>query len=780
MMNLDAAIPVPALAVPRHILYRLVVVHTVVADVGRQGGLLLICLISCAVLVLVHDLMFMDDFMRFRCTLECWNQLESIEAGLGHAGWHGDPRVKIQRPFWGAMVKTQNLKNGDDKDKGFVSCDDDDNDKDLDIYMSGNIITDEVVVLVDESINSNATRQTKYVQLKVKKERKKRSRAWNHFESFVDEEGNKKSMCKHCGADYFADSGFKTVQGGDTDGVVVVSWKFEQEQCRRALCRMVIVDELPFKFVEKEGFRNFMKVTQRHFKIPSRTTVTRDCFKLFDAEKQKLKRSFGEAQQRDISFCQVSSHRGEDMGNEISKCLHDWGLDKKFTITVDNASSNDVIVKELSKIFTKRGTNFMNGEHLHVRCMAHILNLVVQDGLKVSAASIEWVRKAVKYIRLSPARCKRFHECAEDVDINCKKSLCLDVSTRWNSTYLMLNRTIEFENMFSSYVDRDIGLLHYLQFVEDEDGTVVGALLSDDWNNVKKVVDFLQIFYDLTREASGSQYVTSNLHFLKISEVSCYLKKLIVSEDDTDDLLGKIAKNMREKFDKYWGTPNKMNKMIFISCVLDPRHKFVSVGFALQMMFGKEKGLVLEHEVRGYMDLMFGEYVKSLSKDKDSHHSSSLSSSSFEKFSSLPSSSDSTVQSIGSLGSFMVDLMKHKAGNATIVKTELQKYLGEENEVETKNFNTLSWWKINSPRFPILAEMARNVLVIPISSVASECAFSTGGRILDSFRSSLTPKLVQTLVCLQDWIRSESRHVSVEEDIDVLEQDLANTSILDD
>jgi len=29
---------------------------------------------------------------------------------------------------------------------------------------------------------------------------------------------------------------------------------------------------------------------------------------------------------------------------------------------------------------------------------------------------------------------------------------------------------------------------------------------------------------------------------------------------------------------------------------------------------------------------------------------------------------------------------------------------------------------------------------------------------------------VQTLVCLQDWIRSESRPINVEEDIDVLEQ----------
>ncbi|KAM3202320.1 zinc finger BED domain-containing protein RICESLEEPER 2-like isoform X2 [Capsicum annuum] len=128
----------------------------------------------------------------------------------------------------------------------------------------------------------------------------------------------------------------------------------------------------------------------------------------------------------------------------------------------------------------------------------------------------------------------------------------------------------------------------------------------------------------------------------------------------------------------------------------------------------------------------------------------------------------------------MDDLMKHKAGNTTTVKTELQKYLDEANESETKNFNVLSWWKIHSPRFPILTEMARDVLAIPISRVAFECAFSTGGRILDSFRSSLTPKLVQTLVYLQDWIRSASQ---LEEDIDVLEkleQELVNTSILDD
>ncbi|CAN1297528.1 Putative AC9 transposase [Linum perenne] len=52
--------------------------------------------------------------------------------------------------------------------------------------------------------------------------------------------------------------------------------------------------------------------------------------------------------------------------------------------------------------------------------------------------------------------------------------------------------------------------------------------------------------------------------------------------------------------------------------------------------------------------------------------------------------------------------------------------------------------------------MARDVLAIPISSVASESAFSTGGRVLSNIRSSLTPAIVEALICAEDWLRSTS------------------------
>jgi hypothetical protein len=63
--------------------------------------------------------------------------------------------------------------------------------------------------------------------------------------------------------------------------------------------------------------------------------------------------------------------------------------------------------------------------------------------------------------------------------------------------------------------------------------------------------------------------------------------------------------------------------------------------------------------------------------------------------------------------------------------------------------------------------MARDVLAIPITTVASESIFSTSGRILDDFRTSLTPFMLEALVCTQDWLR-RSTPIDIKENAEEL------------
>ena len=81
--------------------------------------------------------------------------------------------------------------------------------------------------------------------------------------------------------------------------------------------------------------------------------------------------------------------------------------------------------------------------------------------------------------------------------------------------------------------------------------------------------------------------------------------------------------------------------------------------------------------------------------------------------------------------------------------SKLDRYLNEDVENDIKNFDILGWWKVNSHKFPILSQLAKYVLDILVSIVSFESSFSTRGHILDSFRNSLTPKVVQPLCYLR-------------------------------
>jgi hypothetical protein len=229
--------------------------------------------------------------------------------------------------------------------------------------------------------------------------------------------------------------GQATVGEGSSGSLMIA--KFNASKIRIALSKMIIVDELPFMFVEGEGFQDFMKTVEPRFSIPSLFTMMRDCFKFFMYEKEKLKGMFltssvrvclttdcwtsiqnlnymcitahfidneWNLHKRILNFCLISNHKGETIGEKIESCMHEWGIGSIFTITVDNAYSNDAALEYLRKRSAHKPSAILENRFMHVRCCAHILNLIVTEGLKEVDESIMRVISAVKYVKSSPAR----------------------------------------------------------------------------------------------------------------------------------------------------------------------------------------------------------------------------------------------------------------------------------------------------------------------------------------------------------------------------------------
>ncbi|KAM6545744.1 hypothetical protein CsatB_026480 [Cannabis sativa] len=358
--------------------------------------------------------------------------------------------------------------------------------------------------------------------------------------------------------------------GEDTEecasSLVAVSWS--KEGARQSLAKYIILDELPFIHVEGEGFRQFVKYMQPKFDPPSRITVARDIYQMFLYEKEKLRKVLkGQRicvttdtwtsiqnicymcvtahwidrnwvlQKRIISFVQVPNHKGDTIAVELVNCFKDWGGLKLFSVTVDNASSNDVAIDKLRKKYEKKkDVMVLNGKMLHMRCVCHIINLIVGDGLKDVHTSISSIRNAVRYVRSSPARLQKFKEYVAEENIESKSLLCLDVQTRWNSTYLMLEAALKFQKSFERLEDDE----SYSNYFSDgfNEKRIDGPPSDDDWANAKVFVRFLNTFYTLTLKFSGSLYSTSNLYLDRISDVHRQLKRLVNCQDP---ILSKLA-----------------------------------------------------------------------------------------------------------------------------------------------------------------------------------------------------------------------------------------------
>ncbi|KAK2660001.1 hypothetical protein Ddye_006534 [Dipteronia dyeriana] len=154
-------------------------------------------------------------------------------------------------------------------------------------------------------------------------------------------------------------------------------------------------------------------------------------------------------------------HDRVSLAHKIYTLLCEWGIEKNiFSITLDNASSNKSFVDILKTQLNLKKALVSDGDFLHIRCCAHIVNLIVQDSLKEIDDVVFKIRDCIRYIRGSQVRKQMFLGCCKQVSLESKMGLKQDVPTRWNSTFHMLQSAIYYRHAWYSLELSDNNFKH--------------------------------------------------------------------------------------------------------------------------------------------------------------------------------------------------------------------------------------------------------------------------------------------------------------------------------
>ena len=533
------------------------------------------------------------------------------------------------------------------------------------------------------------------------------------------------------------------VDGGDSSGTAVCNFVYTKPQMRHGLALYVAAAEQPFTFGDDIRFEHFMQTSVNPaFCKVSRNTTGADCLKAFIEVRKNLITEIGQLGST-MSFTSDLWSGNNNLGyiavtasyidsswilhkkiiafrlleyphnaNQIFQCINGVFrefdiVDKVFSITFDNHTANTAAID----LFQRNLPTPHAGTLFHMRCVCHIINLVVQDGLMHIGAHLDKIRDAIHFISSSQPRTQEFEGLCASFNVKPRK-MKTDIKTRWNSTYLMLKSCVKHVDVITSYVNAKYG----------------GCCLSQgDWNIAFEYMKFLKVFYAATCACSGSYYPTSCLVLNNLYNISLNFFQYRYRANFVDAVL-----DMETKFKKYF---EDMPKIFILAAIMDPRIKIEGVVLLLDGI-ASNLDITLPSSSTSDVTLL----VKSIYASYESKFASSTT-----NVAPSPSPQTSNDPSWSLLSS---------RGRNLVSRTELCMYLDMDclTTLDTpNNLDILAWWKKNERTFPILSIMARDVLTPPVSSVASESAFSASKRVLDDKRSRLGADILDCLICLKDW-----------------------------
>ncbi|XP_010484883.1 PREDICTED: zinc finger BED domain-containing protein RICESLEEPER 3-like [Camelina sativa] len=473
------------------------------------------------------------------------------------------------------------------------------------------------------------------------------------------------------------------------------------------IAKCIIQHDFPFAYVEYERVRSIWKYLNADVKFISRNTVAADVYKFYENEADNLKRELANLPGR-IS---LTSDLWSAITQEGYMCLTAHYIDKNWKL------NNKILAF-----------------------------CAVPPPHTVIGSSLVKIRKSIKYVKKSEHREILFAKCVESVGIKHQAGFLLDVKTRWNSTYKMLDRALKYRAAFAN-----------LKVIDGKDYKFFPT--KDEWKRLNSLCDLLDPFDQVTTLISGSTYPTSTLYFMQVWKINNWLT---VNEFSEDEVIRIMIVPMKDKFDNYW---EEVSDLFAMATVLDPRLKLTLANFCFGKLDKSSCQQKIEH-LKSKLTTLFESYenksvfasqypeTRETYHHRDDNEGKRGNFSNYDVFSSLV-----VMFKILDFLAFRKDTLVASG------KTSLQMYL-DEPAIDMKNFESLDilkYWKDNSQRYGELASMACDLHSIPITTVASESSFSIGARVLNKYRSYLLPKNVQALICSRNWLKGFEAYENEEE-----------------
>jgi hypothetical protein len=550
-----------------------------------------------------------------------------------------------------------------------------------------------------------------------------------------------------------------------------------QQLLERNLLRWIVTEKQAFTTIESPAFQQiFCDIPGITLPLSSRHTVRQRLVEDFTTQRLKLREELDSTcktialsldiwtsknhlpilgiighwltedfdyRERVLEFTELRGlHSGENLAAAVKEMLVELGLQSKLiTITGDNARNNEVMASELYNSLKAENPEkepLFQGEEGFVRCLAHILNLIVKDILRTlksdnideafsacndlrdrifsrfaSTGPLAKLRIFALWIDRSPQRRQKWKEICNFLNLP-NKFIQYDVETRWNSTFRMLNDGLQAKRQINKFLE--------LQ-------TDIPPFSSDDWLWLEQVQMILAKFDEFTLLISAKKPQIS-LSLAIYYELHDLLYDASERKGDFSNLGYDIVSAVNQgmaKYRKYYSFMDETDTH-YIALILDPRVKQKLILKELEA--DENSGALIINAIRQKLHLMY----ESIDEDSPAN---------------LPLSADYSRN----LESRMLQKVQPRSQTTL---SDIDRYFDSPlvTVIDTVDPNWLcKWWHAHREEYPRMASAARTFLAIPASEVQVERMFNAGRDLLGVRRHSMKADTMRMLMLMNDYYK---------------------------